>query len=155
MNALAKQCLGEPSEKPKVSYNDNPLEFDKSFEDPSWNHRPSTPRRSETNGTAERVVRRIKEGTSAVLLQSGLDEKWWACSMRLVLFLCQGLVCHQNVKGIEIHIPSTAGEKTNVSVVTSRSRNISRIFARTREGAWSISKVKDRRPYSYSLKNLG
>ena len=22
-------------------------------------------------------VRRVKEGTSAVLLQSGLDEKWW------------------------------------------------------------------------------
>ena len=34
----------------------------------------STPHRSETNGIAERAVRRIKEGTSAVLLQSGLDE---------------------------------------------------------------------------------
>ena len=28
-----------------------------------------------------RTVRRIKEGTSAVLLQSSLDEKWWADSM--------------------------------------------------------------------------
>ena len=37
--------------------------------------------RSETNGIAERAVRRVKEGTSAVLLQSGLDEKWWADSM--------------------------------------------------------------------------
>ena len=27
---------------------------------------------------AERAVRRVKEGTAAVLLQSGLDEKWWA-----------------------------------------------------------------------------
>ena len=26
-------------------------------------------------------MRRIKEGTSAVMLQSGLDEKWWADSM--------------------------------------------------------------------------
>ena len=26
-------------------------------------------------------MRRVKEGTSAVLLQSGLDEKWWADSM--------------------------------------------------------------------------
>ena len=34
--------------------------------------------RSETNGIAERAVRRVKEGTSAVLLQSGLDEKWWS-----------------------------------------------------------------------------
>ena len=32
-------------------------------------------------GIPERAVHRIKEGTSAVLLQSGLDEKWWADSM--------------------------------------------------------------------------
>ena len=71
----------EPSEKPKVIYTDNSLEFGKPCEDLSWNHRTSTPHRSETNGIAERAVRRVKEGTSAVLLQSGLDEKWWADSM--------------------------------------------------------------------------
>ena len=38
----------------------------------SWNHRTSTPHRSGTNGIAERAVRRVKEGTSAVLLQSGI-----------------------------------------------------------------------------------
>ena len=32
-------------------------------------------------GLQERAVRRVKEGTSSVLLQSGLDEKWWADSM--------------------------------------------------------------------------
>ena len=32
--------------------------------------------RSETHGIAERAARRVKDGTSAVLLQSGLDEKW-------------------------------------------------------------------------------
>ena len=47
----------------------------------SWTHRTSTPHRSETNGIAERAVRRRKEGTSAVSLQSGLDEKWRADSM--------------------------------------------------------------------------
>ena len=36
--------------------------------------------RSETNGIAERTVRRVKEGTSAVLLQPGLNESWWADS---------------------------------------------------------------------------
>ena len=46
-----------------------------SSEDLSWNHCTSTPHRSETNGIAERAVRRVKEGTSAILLQSGLDEK--------------------------------------------------------------------------------
>ena len=56
----------------------NSLEFDKACEDLSWNHCTSTPHRPETNGIAERAVRRVKEGTSAVLLQSGLDENWWA-----------------------------------------------------------------------------
>ena len=35
---------------------------------------------------AERAVRRIKEGTSAVLLQSGLDEKWLADSMECYFY---------------------------------------------------------------------
>ena len=35
-------------------------------------HCTSTPYRSETNGIPERAVRKVKEGTSAVLLQSGL-----------------------------------------------------------------------------------
>ena len=57
------------------------MEFDKACEDLSWNHCTSTPHRTETNGIAERAVRRVKEGTSAVLLQSGLNESWWADSM--------------------------------------------------------------------------
>ena len=55
----------EPGRKPKVIYTDNSLEFGKSCEDLSWNHFTSTPHRSETNGIAERAVRRVKEGTSA------------------------------------------------------------------------------------------
>ena len=68
----------EPNRKPEVIYTDNSLKFGKACEDLSWNHCTSTPHRSETNGIAERAVRRVKEGTSAVLLQSGLDENWWA-----------------------------------------------------------------------------
>ena len=68
----------EPERKPKVIYTDNSLEFGKACEDLSWNHCTSTPHRSETNGIAERAVRRVNEGTSAVLLQSGLNESWWA-----------------------------------------------------------------------------
>ena len=56
-------------------------------QDLSWNHCTSTPHRSETNGIAERAVRRIKEGTSAVLLRSGLDERWWADSMECYCYL--------------------------------------------------------------------
>ena len=77
----------EPDRKPKVIYTDNSLEFGKACEDLSWNHCTSTPHRSETNGIAERAVRRVKEGTSAVLLQSGLDEHWWADSMECYTYL--------------------------------------------------------------------
>ena len=77
----------EPERKPKVIYTDNSLEFGKACEDLSWNHSTSTPHRSETNGIAERAVRRVKEGTSAVLLQSGLNENWWADSLECYTYL--------------------------------------------------------------------
>ena len=38
-------------------------------------------------GLLKKAVRRIKEGTSAALLQSGLDEKWWADSMECCCYL--------------------------------------------------------------------
>ena len=76
----AKQRLVEPSHKPKVIYTDTSLEFGKTCEDQAWNHSTST-HRSETNGIAEIAIRREKEGTSAVLLQSGLDERWWSDSL--------------------------------------------------------------------------
>ena len=47
----------------------------------------STPHRSETNAIAEGAVRTVKEGKSAVLLQSGLDEKWWPDSMECYCYL--------------------------------------------------------------------
>ena len=62
----------EPTRKPKIIYTANSLEFDKSCEELSRNHCTSTPHRSEANGIAERAVRGVKEGTSAVLLQSHL-----------------------------------------------------------------------------------
>ena len=77
----------EPTTKPKVIYTDNSSEFGKSCEELSWNLCTSTPHRSETNGIAERAVRRVKEGTSAVLLQSGLDANWWADSMECYCYL--------------------------------------------------------------------
>ena len=41
----------------------------------------------ETNGIAERAVCRIKESTFVVLLQSGLNESWWANSMECYTYL--------------------------------------------------------------------
>ena len=77
----------EPSEKTKVIHTDNSLEFGKSCEDSSWNHCTSTPHRSETNGIAERAVHRVKGGTSAVSLQSGLNDNWRADSVECYCFL--------------------------------------------------------------------
>ena len=80
----------KPVRNHKVIYTDNSLEFGKACEDLSWNLCTSTPHRSETNGIAERAVRRVKEGTSAVLLQSGLNESWWADSME----------CYTNLRNV-------------------------------------------------------
>ena len=77
----------EPDGKPKVIHTHNSVEFGTACEDLSWNHCTSTPHRSETNGFAERAVRRVKEGTSAVLLQSGLNESWWADFMECYTYL--------------------------------------------------------------------
>ena len=75
----------EPTRKPKVIHTDNSLEFGKSCEDLHWNHCTSTPHRPETNGIAETGA--LKEGTSSVLLQSGLNENWWSDSMECYCYL--------------------------------------------------------------------
>ena len=77
----------EPDRNTKVIYTDNSMEYGKACEDLSWNHCTSTPHGSETNGIGDRAVRRVKEGTSAVLLQSGLNESWWADSMEYYTYL--------------------------------------------------------------------
>ena len=77
----------EQTRKPKFIYTDNFLEFGKSCEELSWNPCTSKSHRSETNGIAERAVRRVKEGTSAVFLQPGLDNEWWANSIECYCYL--------------------------------------------------------------------
>ena len=77
----------EPTRKLKVNYTDNSLEFGKYCEEFSWNHCSSSPHRSEINGAAERAVRGVKEGTSVVLLQSGLGNEGWADLMECYCYL--------------------------------------------------------------------
>ena len=73
--------------RPKVIYTGNALEFGKLCEDLSWNQSTSTPHRSETDGIAGRAVRRVEEGTSALLLQSGLCR---CCSVKVFFFFDTG-----------------------------------------------------------------
>ena len=75
------ESLEKPSQKPKVIHTYNLWTFGKYFEESSWNLRATTLHWSETSGIAERAVRRQKEETSAVLLQSGSDDKWRSDSM--------------------------------------------------------------------------
>ena len=64
-----------------------PRQFGKACEVLLWNHCISTLYRSKTNGIAERAVRRVKERTSAVLLRSRLDERWWSNFMECSYYL--------------------------------------------------------------------
>ena len=71
--------------KAESHYTVNSLVFDTPCEELSWNHCTSTLHRSETHSIAEGAVRRIKEGTSAVLLQHGVD---WFYGMLLPSAKC-------------------------------------------------------------------
>ena len=85
----------EPNEVPGANEEMTiPWNLGKSCEELSWNHCTSTPHRSETNGIPERAVRRVKEGTCAVLLQSSLGYEWWADSIE----------CHCYQRNIQDHL---------------------------------------------------
>jgi hypothetical protein len=61
--------------KAKYVYTDNSLEFEKAMDEIGFSHDTSIPYRRETNGIAE-SVRRVKEGTTCTLVQSGFIHKW-------------------------------------------------------------------------------
>ena len=66
-----------PQVKPKHVYTDGSNEFERALKDLDILCDTATPYRAETNGIAERAVRRVKEGTSCTLVQSGLSGEWW------------------------------------------------------------------------------
>ena len=86
-NKKAFQRFLGPQTKPKHVYTDNSEEFKLSMTELEFSHDTSTPHRPQTNGIAERAVRRVKEGTSCALHQSGLTDKWWVSAMKCYCFL--------------------------------------------------------------------
>ena len=72
----------KPSHKPKVIHTFNLWEYGEYCEELSWNHRTTALHQSDTRRIAEWAVRRGKEETSAVSLQSGSDDEWWLASLK-------------------------------------------------------------------------
>ena len=66
------------------------------------NHFAST-HRPEPSGIVERAVKRVKVGTSSVLLLSGLDERWWAESTE----------CYCDVRNVH-HLVYHSERKSNI-----------------------------------------
>ena len=71
----------ELSEKPKVIYTDNSLEFGKSCEELSWNHRASAPIDPRRMDLLREQYAESRKELMQVVLQAGLDENWRADSM--------------------------------------------------------------------------
>ena len=77
----------EPTRKPKVIYTDNPWNLASLARDyPGIIVREHHTDQKQM-GLLKEQLRRVKEGTSAVLLQSGLTEEWWADSMECYCYL--------------------------------------------------------------------
>ena len=71
-----KRFLG-PQTQCKHVYSDNSAEILGAMEKLGILNDTATPYRPETNGVIQRANRRIKEGTSCVLVQAGLVEDWF------------------------------------------------------------------------------
>lgn len=72
---------------PEQVYTDNSEELKKACKIKRWYHDTSIPYRPETNGVIERANRRLKEGVSCLLQQSGLSTLWWPEAMKCYCFL--------------------------------------------------------------------
>ena len=72
---------------PKKVYTDNSKEFEAALRDLHYPHETSTPHRPETNGIAERAVRKVLDGSRSTLLQSGLPHCFWAEATRAYTFV--------------------------------------------------------------------
>ena len=79
------QKVVPPDQKPRINHTFDSLDFFSRLWRLLLDHDKSTPYRSETNGIAEYAVRRVKEGTSTLMVQLGLSEKWWGEALK---FFC-------------------------------------------------------------------
>ena len=74
-------------EKVSLLYTDGSGELERASLDLGIPHDVSTPHRPQNNGVAERMVRRIIEGTRCCLFASGLGHVWWREAMHAYCYL--------------------------------------------------------------------
>ena len=72
---------------PAEVYSDNAAEFKAAFSGLHWLADTCTPHRKQTNGIAERQIRRVREGAGSALVQAGTDPIWWAEASQCFCFL--------------------------------------------------------------------
>ena len=73
--------------KPRRIWTDSAPELIKACTDLGYLHDTCTPHRPQSNGVAERQVRKVKEGTRCMISQSGLHAIWWHYAMRCFCYL--------------------------------------------------------------------
>ena len=76
-----KHFAGKFGEAQEV-YTDSAGEYQKGFRLLNWNGRCARPHRPQTNGVAERAVRRVTEATRCALCHSQLPMEFWDRAMR-------------------------------------------------------------------------
>ena len=74
-----------PKDKVGTCYTDNAPELKAACLALGWRNPTSTPGVHETNGLAERVNRKVRDGTRASLKQAGLIPSWWVTA---IIFFC-------------------------------------------------------------------
>ena len=101
-----------PFEQPDRIYIHNSLESFRVCENLNWNYDTATPYRSAKKGIAQRAVRRVKEGTAIVLIQSGLTDTWWSDATK----------CHSSLRNIQYYLADgrTPNEKRFNGITSKR-----------------------------------
>ena len=99
-----------PEEKIQSFYCDNAPELLKAAKTRGWRCPTSTPGIPQTNGLAERTVRRVKEGARCNLGLSGLTLYWWIFAVRAFCFAHNTLMVEGTSPYFERHQVHYKGE---------------------------------------------
>ena len=84
---MALQRFAGPKGQVQLLYSDGSLEIEKAAQALGWLHDTCTPDRKQTNGVAERAVKRVLEGSRTALYTSGLEHAWWPTAARAFCYL--------------------------------------------------------------------